>query len=62
MEYDEQNDDAPKTDSQDSCDHSCRPQDPQVGTSWSPQEKEKIGLVFSKCLVELRGSGHLFPR
>ena len=48
-EYHEQSDCAPKTDSGDSGDHLCHPEDPQATRNLVP--KEKIRLVFSQAFL-----------
>ena len=35
-QYAQKTDDTPEMDSQNSKDHGCQPDDPGVGTSWSP--------------------------
>ena len=38
-EFTARTENALETDSQNSCDHSCWPEDPQVGDTWSPKKE-----------------------
>ena len=55
-EYGAKSDDAPTTDSGNSCGHSCHPTNSQARTSWSPPSKKHKVSVITQMYVRVKGA------